>query len=189
MFNNYLPLSIQVAKIGKFCRTFANMNGIVAKTQIRIIILALASIFCTIPVSANKIKVLPTDKSVREAVMPNGLKCYVVASPTQKGRADFALVQNTGIKTASDVDDARLKEIARESLASQPRLLSPSVQEFFTSHGASAGKDGFVKVTDDATIFHFRNVDISSGSGVADSTLLVLMGIVDRITFSQDTRR
>lgn len=187
MFNNYLPLSIQVAKIGKFCRTFANMNGIVAKTQIRIIILALASIFCTIPVSANKIKVLPTDKSVREAVMPNGLKCYVVASPTQKGRADFALVQNTGIKTASDVDDARLKEIARESLASQPRLLSPSVQEFFTSHGASAGKDGFVKVTDDATIFHFRNVDISSGSGVADSTLLVLMGIVDRITFSQDT--
>ena len=49
------------------------------------------------PVSANKIKVLATDKSVREGVMPNGLKCYVVTSPSQKGRADFALVQNTGL--------------------------------------------------------------------------------------------
>ena len=187
MFNNYLPLSIQIAKIGKFCRTFANMNGIVAKTQIRILILTIISILCAIPVSANKIKVLATDKSVREGVMPNGLKCYVVTSPSQKGRADFALVQNTGIRTVSDVDDARLMDIARESLTSQFRLMSPSVQEFFTSHGASAGKDGFVKVTDDATIFHFRNVDISTAPTVLDSTLLVLMGIVDRITLSEDT--
>lgn len=186
MFNNYLLMSIQIAKIGKFCRIFASMNGIVAKTHVRILILMLSTIFSVVPVSANKIRVLPVDKSVCEASMPNGLKCYVVANQSQKGRADFALVQNTGVKTASDVDDARLMEIARESLSSQPRLMSPSVQDFFTSHGASAGKDGFVKVVDDATIFHFRNVDISSGTGVLDSTLLVLMGIVDRITFSQD---
>ena len=178
-------ISVQNAKIGKFCRIFANMNGIVAKTQIRFVILALVSIFCAIPVSANKIKVLPMDKSIHTGVMPNGLKCYVVASQSQKGTADFALVQNTGITTISDDDKVALAQITRESLSSQPRLLSSSVQDFFISHGASAGKDGFVKVTDDATVFHFRNVDISSGN-VLDSTLLVLMGIVDRITFSQD---
>ena len=178
-------MSVQNAKIGKNCRIFANMNGIVTKTQIGFVILALISIFCAIPVSANKIKVLPTDKSIHAGVMPNGLKCYVVASQLQKGTADFALVQNTGIKTISDEDKDALAQIARESLSSQPRLMSSSVQDFFISHGASAGKDGFVEVTDDATVFHFRNVDISSGN-VLDSTLLVLMGIVDRITFSQD---
>ena len=163
------------------------MNSRVVKTHLKGRILAVACIMFAIPVCADKIKVLPLDASVSTAVLPNGLSCYVVASPTQKGRADFALVQNTGRKTIADVDDSRLVDISREGLASQRRLLHPSVQDFFTFHDADAGKDGFVKVTDDATIYHFRNVDISTHSTVLDSTLLVLAGIVDRITQSQDT--
>ena len=163
------------------------MNRRLVKTYARVLVLAAMCIFCTIPVSANKIKVLPADASVRTEIMPNGLKCYVVTSPTYKGRADFALVQNTGRKTVADVDASRLVDISRDALASQRRLLSPSVQAFFTSHGALAGKDGFVKVTDDATIFHFQDVDVSTHSSVVDSTLLVLMGIVDRVTISKDT--
>ena len=162
------------------------MNGIVVKSRIGILILTMVGLLSAMPVSAEKIKVLATDKSVREEVMPNGLKCYVVASPSQKGRADFALVQNTGMNTVSEAEGSRLVELSREALASQRRLLSPSVQDFFTSHGASAGKDGFVKVTDEATIFHFRNVDISSSANIIDSTLLVLMGIVDRATDVDD---
>ena len=163
------------------------MNSRVAKTYLRSLVLAVACTLCAVSVSASKIKVLPLDASVRTAVMPNGLSCYVVTNRARKGRADFALVQNTGRKTIADVDDGRLVDISREGLASQLRLLHPSVQDFFTSHGAIAGKDGFVKVTDDATIYHFRNVDISANSAVLDSTLLVLTGVVDRITMSQDT--
>ena len=159
----------------------------VVKTHLKGLILAVACIMFAMPVCADKIKVLPLDASVSTAVLPNGLSCYVVASPAQKGRADFALVQNTGRKTIADVDDNRLVDISREGLAAQRRLLHPSVQDFFTFHDADAGKDGFVKVTDDATIYHFRNVDISTHSAVLDSTLLVLTGIVDRITQSQDT--
>ena len=179
--------SIQFAKIGKFCRIFANMNIRVSKIHLRTLGLTIFCLFCTFPLFANKIKVLSPDASVRTAVMPNGLSCYVVTSPTQKGRADFALVQNTGSKTVADAGYGRLVDLSREALASQRRLLHPSVQDFFTYHGASAGKDGFVKVTDDATIYHFRNVDISTHADVLDSTLLVLMGIVDRVTTSQDT--
>lgn len=163
------------------------MNRRVVKSCLRTLVLVIICVFCATPVSANKIKVLAKDASVHTDRMPNGLNCYVVVNPAQKGMVDLALVQNTGKKTLSGLDERRLVNISREALGSQRRLLSESVQKFFTSHGASAGKDGFVKVTDDATIFHFHDVDISTHSAVLDSTLLVLMGIVDRITESEDT--
>ena len=163
------------------------MNRRVVKSCLRTLVLVIICVFCATPVSANKIKVLAKDASVHTDRMPNGLNCYVVANPAQKGRVDLALVQNTGKKTLADLDERSLVDISREALGSQRRLLSESVQKFFTSHGASAGKDGFVKVTDDATIFHFHDVDISTHPAVLDSTLLVLMGIVDRITESEDT--
>ena len=102
----------------------------VVKTHLKGLILAVACIMSAMPVCADKIKVLPLDASVSTAVLPNGLSCYVVASPAQKGRADFALVQNTGRKTIADVDDNRLVDISREGLAAQRRLLHPSVQDF-----------------------------------------------------------
>ena len=94
--------------------------------------------------------------------MPNGLKCYVVTNPFLKGTADVALIQNTGSKSAPNLGGERLCEISRDGLTAQKRLLSPSVQDFFTSLGAIASKDGFVNVTEDATIYHFRNVNFSA---------------------------
>lgn len=145
-------------------------------------------VFCILGTTiarADKIKVIPTDPAVCAQIMPNGLRCYVVTTSTQKGQADFALVQNVGFKTSTDLGRDVLTSVSREALSSQKRLLSPSVQEFFISHGASAGKDGFVKVNDDATCYHFRDVDVSS-SEVVDSTLLVVMGIVENTCMAGD---
>ncbi len=163
------------------------MNRIVAKSYIWNIILIIFCVFGTVSAKADGIKVLPVDPSVRAEIMPNGLACYVVTNPMHKGRADFALVQNTGFKTAQNIDSDRLIGVSREALSSQRRLLSPTVQEFFTSHGATAGKDGFVKVTDDATLYHFRNVNISTSTDVVDSTILVLMGMVERVMQDDDS--
>ena len=163
------------------------MNRIVSNTYIRGVILVVFYILGTVTASADKIKVIPTDPSVCTEIMPNGLSCYVVKTSAQKGKADFALVQNVGFQTDSDLDKKGVVDISRAALSGQKRLLAPSVQDFFISHGAAAGKDGFVKVDQDATTYHFRDMDVSS-SVVVDSTLLVLMSMVDNASEIEDIR-
>ena len=136
---------------------------------------------------AQSIKVLPSDSAVKSAVMPNGLKCYIVKNPYLKGTADFALVQNTGIKSHEGICSDRLIELSRDGLAGQSRLLSESVQKHFVSLGAVADRDGFVNVTDDATTYHFMNVNLSARPAALDSSLLALMGIVEKVAFCEDT--
>lgn len=141
----------------------------------------------TVTASADKIKVIPTDPSVCAEIMPNGLSCYVVKTSAQKGKADYALVQNVGLQTVPDQDKRNVVEISRGALSDQKRLLAPSVRDFFISHGAAAGKDGFIKVDKDATTYHFRGMDVSS-SEVVDSTLLVLMSMVDNTSATEEIR-
>lgn len=47
---------------------------------------------------AQEIPKLPTDDSVAQGVLPNGMKYFIVENPTQKGLADFALVNRVGHK-------------------------------------------------------------------------------------------
>ena len=151
------------------------------------IVLAIIGILSVMNVYAENIKVLPSDPAVRTAVMPDGLTCYVVSSPYLKGMADFALVQNTGTGTCESVSSDKVVALSREGLSAQPRLLSESVQNYFASLGAVAGKHGFVKVTDDATVYHFKNVNLSARKTALDSSLLVLMGVVEKCAAQDDS--
>ena len=155
------------------------------KTWVKYIFCVVATLVAAIIMPAQDLPVLPPDKAVKTGVLPNGTEYYIVSNPTFKGVADFALVQRTGTDNISDTASYRAVNVARDALCMLPRTGGISVQEYFTSHGVTPGKEGFVKVTDDATEFRFSNVFLSKPE-VLDSTLLVLLDMVDRISTTDD---
>lgn len=135
---------------------------------------------------AQELPLLPPDPSVSGGTLPNGMSFYVVANPTSRGLADFALVQKTGTETVPQGTGERVVSVAKDALASLPRLSGESLQAYLARHGVTPGKDGFVKVSESATIYHFENVVISEGDAAVDSTLLMLMDIADRGSTGDD---
>ncbi len=173
------------AKIGIFCFIFAKYISFVMKLWCKHILLLIITVLYSCAVSAQDIPVLPADPAVRTGRLPNGTSYYIVENNSIKGLADFALVQKTGLDNIDDTASYRTVDIAREALSSLPRCLAPSVQTFFTSHGVTPGRDGFVKVTDNSTRYDFRNVLLSE-EAVLDSTLLVILDVIDRVSTSED---
>lgn len=156
------------------------------KNRIRHILSVLYVILMPLVLPAQNLPVLPSDAAVVQGVAPNGMTYYVIGNASAKGMADFALVQRTGWTTAGDSLYIKVVDVAKDALASLPRLTSRSPQTFLTSHGVNPGKDGFVKVTENATVFLFDNVMLSQNATVLDSTLLVMMDIVDRASYATD---
>ena len=155
------------------------------KTWVKCAICVVTTLVAAIIMPAQDLPVLPPDKAVKTGVLPNGTEYYIVSNPTLEGLADFALVQRVGTDNISDTDSFRAVTVARDALCVLPRTGGTSVQEYFTSHGVTPGKEGFVKVTDDATEFRFSNVLLSKPE-ILDSTLLVLLDMVDRISTTDD---
>lgn len=135
---------------------------------------------------AQDLPLMPTDPSVSGGVLQNGMSYYIVENPTSKGLADFALVQRTGSETVPDEMSGRVIAAAKDALASLLRLGDESTQAFLARHGVAPGKDGFVKVSENATLFHFDDVVVSAGDAAVDSTLLILLDIADRGTYMSD---
>ena len=152
----------------------------------RQIFTVLATLLLAITMPAQEIPVLPDDPSVLKGVMPDGMAYYLVSNPTDKGAADFALVQKTGYMSVPDSLSGRINEIAREALKELPRFRPSDTHSFLSRHGIAPGRSGYVKVTEDATVFRLENVSLSDGTAVLDSALLMLMDIADRASWSQD---
>lgn len=140
-------------------------------------ILSLAAFLLLLLTSAaQELPLMPADPAGQTGSLPNGMSYYLVTNPTTDGTADFALVQRTG---TSDAGELAL-DAAKDALTSLPRLRNISTQSFLASHGVAPGKDGFVKVSENATLYHFDNVLLAEDA--IDSVLLVIMDIADRIT-------
>ena len=154
------------------------------KSYCKRVLLLVVGLLSAIIMPAQELPVLSPDKAVKTGLLPNGTSYYIVSNPAVKGVADFALVQKTGTENISDTASYRTLSAARAALAALPRS-GGSVQEFFTSHGVTPGRDGFVKVTGNTTEFRFRDVLLSRPE-VLDSALLVLLDIVDRVSDSED---
>lgn len=150
------------------------------------ILLAITVLLSTGGVLAQDLPLMPADPSVSGGVLPNGMSYYVVENPTSKGLADFALIQRTGIETVPYETSGRVVAAAKDALASLFRLGGESTQAFLARHGVTPGKDGFVKVSENATLFHFDDVVVSEGAAAVDSTLLVLLDIADRASYMSD---
>lgn len=152
--------------------------------SIRLLFLV-AGLLYSIIMPAQNLPVLPSDKAVKTGVLPNGTSYYVVSNNEVKGVADFALVQKTGTDNLPDTASYKAVSVARDALSVLPRSGGLPVQDFFMSHGVNPGREGFVKVTDNATEYRFENVLLSSPE-VLDSALLVLLDMVDRVSYAED---
>ena len=149
------------------------------KKALKYVLFTLLGAVAAVMMNAQNLPLAPQDQSIRSGVLPNGMSYYLVTNTTTKKIADFALVQRTGYDHLGN----QAKTIAREGLSSLPRFQGPP-QTFLASHGVAPGKDGFVKVSEDATLYHFDNVIVTEQS--IDSVLLVLMDIADRGTTRQE---
>lgn len=158
------------------------------KLGLRQIITLVPAILFSIIMPAQDLPKMPEDPSVVKGVLPNGLSYYIASNTTEKGFADFSLIQRTGFGNISDsaASESCVKKIAREALTNLHRLGNTSPNEFFIRHGSLPGKDGFASVSKDATIFRFPNVRISGNKAALDSVLLVLMDMTDRRSFTDD---
>lgn len=153
---------------------------------LRQIFTVLALLLAAISMPAQDIPVLPEDPAVVKGVLPNGMSYYLVANAADKGVADFALVQNTGFRTVPDSLSANVAQAASDALSFLPRI-SPSVPlEFLSRNGIAPGRKGYVRITDDATVYLLEDVSLAMNKSVTDSTLLMLMDIADRGTTSGD---
>lgn len=139
------------------------------------VLFILAGLFSAIIVPAQDLPVLPPDKAITTGILPNGTNYYIVSNPSVKGMVDLALVQKTGTDNIQDTAAYRTVSEARRTLS----------HEFFTKHGVTPGKDGFVTVKDNSTEFRFNDVLISRPE-VLDSALLTLLSMVDRIAGTDD---
>lgn len=155
------------------------------KIYLKQIFLLVVALLTANVIPAQDLPVLPKDPAIRNGVLPNGMHYYIAANSSIKGIADFALVQKTGTRNIADSLPQRAISAARDALAHLPRCKGYSPQSFFTSHGVAPCRNGFVRVHDDATIFCFHDVVLSEPA-VADSVLLVLMDIVDRVSTTED---
>ncbi len=144
----------------------------------REIIIILSALLSSIIVPAQDIPVLPDDPAILKGVMPNGMSYYIVANPTVKGTADFALVQKTGTLTVQDSSGTAVPLMAEEALSSLRRLNGASPMAFLARYEIVPGRNGFAEVKDDATVFRFPDVRLTGNA--LDSTLIVMMDIADR---------
>ena len=149
-------------------------------------LLVVVGMLSSIIMPSQNLPVLPSDSAVKAGVLPNGMGYYIVANPTRKGVADFALVQRTGLENIDDSMSFKAISVSREALSVLPRTDGKSVQRFFTSHGVTPGREGYVKVSDNHTEYRFNDVLLSKPA-VLDSALLVLLDMADRVTVAEDT--
>lgn len=158
------------------------------KLGLRQIIALIPALLSAIIMPAQDLPKMPADPAVVSGVFPNGLSYYIVSNPAEKGLADFALVQKTGTFNVADSlpSDLDSRTAARQALASAHRLGNTSAQSFFVRHGSVPGKNGFVSVAEDATVFRFPGVRLSDHKTVLDSALVVLLGIADCGTFTDN---
>ena len=150
------------------------------------LIAAISGLLLAIIVPAQDLPVLTPDPAVKQGSLPNGMKYYLVSNPSVKGFADFALVQKTGTATVPDSGAVRSVEIAKEALAHLPRMGGKSPQAWLAAHGVTTTAEGFINISSDATVFRLHDVPLSAAKNLADSTILLLMSITDRVSVTDD---
>ncbi len=128
---------------------------------------ALVLLFFSTIAAAQNLPEMPADPNVRCGVLPNGTNYYLMANADTKGSADFALVQKT------------CNSACEKPLALLPALGNLSPRKFFSSNGVLPREGRFVEVRDSATIYRFTEVMLASKPELMDSTLLMLMGMID----------
>ena len=114
---------------------------------------------------AQDLPKMPADPSVKYGVLPNGTNYYVLENADTKGVADFALVQKRGGMS--------------ESVFAELPLLGVSPRKYFADNEIVPCRGSFLEKRNNAAIFRFGSVMASAKPELMDSTLLIMMGMVN----------
>lgn len=124
------------------------------------------------PMQAQELTTLQPAPEITTTQLPNGITCYVTTNKEAKGHADFALVQ----QPLSDRQAAVTQ--ARRALVKLPHFGNRRPCDFLAGLGIGYTERGYVSFQNNATIYDFRKVPVSS-QAVADSMLLMLFDIAE----------
>lgn len=150
-------------------------------------IAAVFVLFTPCVATAQDLPVLPGDPAVTKGVLPNGVNYYIAVNKAEKGKADFALVRKTDFKSASDECRERIEEIVREQTSSMGRFADRSTARFMAGNGVAPGRGGFIRFQDDAVICRFEDMSFSGRETAVDSTLLMMMEMIEGRDYLKDT--
>ena len=130
-------------------------------------ILCFVMLGISISMPAQKLPVLQKDAAITKGELANGISYYLVADPSMKGVADFALVRKGLCDTLS----------ARKELSSLPHFNKTIPHEFLSRKGIGCRPEGYVSYSGDVTVFRFDDVPMFDAAA-ADTTLLMLFDII-----------
>lgn len=119
---------------------------------------------------------MPIDPAIQSGVLPNGTNYYVISNPDTKGMADFALVQKSG---RTFPDKVSTSEISESLLTAIPDIDNLSPRRFFVENDVVPRNGRFIETKDGAAIYRFSKVLIAEKPALLDSSLLVLMSMIN----------
>ena len=129
---------------------------------------------------AQSLASLPDDPAVSKGVLPDGISYYLVTNNTRKAVADLSLVWKTGFTAPADssvssepVSADTLQSIARKCLSGTDVFGKRTPESFLRSNGVKCGKSGYIEKKGNAVVFNFKDINLSGGTAVIDSLLLL----------------
>lgn len=148
------------------------------KTAIYNIVFTVLAAFPPTIVPAQTLPVLPTDSRITTGRLENGISYYIVESAVDGNLVDISLVQKAGFASET-VKDKGISEVhSRGALADLPRFGRRSPLEYLVSKSVWPSREGYASVHDDATIFRFERVPVTSSLEAVDSTLLMTFEVI-----------
>ncbi len=130
-------------------------------------VLCFALLLFSTMMPAQDLPVLQKDGAVTTGSLTNGIAYYLVANPSMKGVADFALVRKGGCDTLA----------ARKELSSLPHFNKTIPYKFLSRKGIGCRPEGYISYRDDAAIFRFDDVPVFD-QAASDTTLLLMFDLI-----------
>ncbi len=125
---------------------------------------------------------LPLDPLVKTGSLDNGIRYYIVNNKNSKGFVDIALVQNTGYKDESKNNIGESIISSRGALSDLPRFMLNSPFSFLKRKSIFPTDNGYVSVSENATIYRFKDIVVAKNNEALDSSLLMIFDIIANST-------
>ena len=124
------------------------------------VVILLPALLFSIKMPAADLPTLPVASQIRTGVLDNGVAFYLVTNHTEKGKADVALVQKGGYGCETPLTAGSSAVHAMGSLTMLPHFRTNTPFNFLSDNCIWPGKDGYVAVYEDATIYRFSNLEL-----------------------------
>jgi len=142
-----------------------------------LLVVALMALFPII-VPAQSLPSLSKADNISTGTLSNGISYYIVKNDSQKDYADISLVRKGGWAQEDRKNAGEGVVRARGAITELPRFTMSSPMQFLSRGGVSPLGGGYVQRTPDATVFSFRDLEVTMNPEMVDSTLLMIFDII-----------